>query len=176
MILGALGWIFSVPLEHTRQIEGPDHDHDNSSMQPELAKANLDSPGRCSIAAAILDSERSQQGWSVGHRGVLGRHTDNAVGSSTACRVLGAPCCGRQTLAYMFYPERNTTGSLTLKPDGTGVLLNGAVTLQPEWRATSDGLCMKPALLIPERCFKLLINGSSIDGIEDEKLVFRLFR
>ena len=77
---------------------------------------------------------------------------------------------------HMFYPERNTTGSLTLKPDGTGVLLNGAVTLQPEWRATSDGLCMKPALLIPERCFKLLINGSSIDGIEDEKLVFRLFR
>src|ERR1700676_4732860 len=99
MILGALGWIFSVPLEHTRQIEEPDHDHDNSSMQPELAKPDLDSPGRCSIAAAILDSERSQQGWSVAHRGVLGRHTDNAVGSSTACRVLSAPCCGRQTLA-----------------------------------------------------------------------------
>jgi hypothetical protein len=32
------------------------------------------------------------------------------------------------------------------------------------------------ALMIPERCFKLLINGSSVDAIEDEKLVFRLFR
>src|ERR1700730_1231634 len=88
-------------------------------MQPELAKANLDSPGRCSIAAAIMDSERSQQGWSVGHRGVLGRHTDNAGGSSTACRVLGAPCCGRQTLAYVLsrakhdgvsYPEARWHG------------------------------------------------------------------
>ena len=76
----------------------------------------------------------------------------------------------------MFYPERSTTGSLTLRPDGTGILLNGAVTLQPEWRATSDGLCMKPALLIPERCLKLLINGKSVDAIEDGKLVFRLFR
>src|ERR1700687_910850 len=29
----------------------------------------------------------------------------------------------------MFYPERSTTGSLTLRPDGTGVLLNGAVKI-----------------------------------------------
>jgi hypothetical protein len=76
----------------------------------------------------------------------------------------------------MFYPERNTTGSLTLKPDGTGALLNGAISLQPTWRATSDGLCMKPAMLMPERCLKLLINGRSVDAIEDGKLVFRLFR
>jgi hypothetical protein len=136
------------------------------------------------ISTALDDVPSRLQSWTARGRSKVGRLAI-AVFLAGTQTMLWVAALRAESLAphvadgkpwHMFYPERNTTGSLTLKPDGTGVLLNGAVTLQPEWRATSDGLCMRPALLIPERCFKLLINGSSIDGIEDEKLVFRLFR
>ena len=139
---------------------------------------------RKSISTALDDVPSRLQSLTTRARGKVGRLAI-AVFLAGTLTMLCVATLRAESLAphvadgkpwHMFYPERNTTGSLTLKPDGTGVLLNGAVTLQPEWRATSDGLCMEPALLIPERCFKLLINGSSIDGIEDEKLVFRLFR
>jgi hypothetical protein len=76
----------------------------------------------------------------------------------------------------IFLAEQNQTGTFILNPDGTGVLSVGVLPLQPKWHPTSDGFCMKPAMLIPERCVKLMINGNSVDGTRDGKLIFRLHR
>jgi hypothetical protein len=71
---------------------------------------------------------------------------------------------------------QNRQGVLTLNPDGTGRMEGGPMAMTPTWRATPDGLCLKPAMVIPERCVTLRREGAAIVGVRDNEVQFRLTR
>jgi hypothetical protein len=65
---------------------------------------------------------------------------------------------------------------VTLNPDGTGRMEGGPIPMSPTWRTTADGLCLKPAMIAPERCVALRREGSAIVGYRDGAAQFRLER
>lgn len=69
---------------------------------------------------------------------------------------------------------RKTT--LTLFADGTGTMTGGPMPLSPKWRPTADGMCLKPAALMPERCVVLVPTNTGFSGSKDGTLVFTLER
>jgi hypothetical protein len=68
------------------------------------------------------------------------------------------------------------TMTLTLKPDGTGRMEGGPMTMTPTWRETGDGICIKPSMMMPERCATLRKEGTRIVGSKDGEVKFRLER
>jgi hypothetical protein len=72
-------------------------------------------------------------------------------------------------------PE-NRRGVLTLHPDGTGALAGGPMPMSPTWRATAEGLCLKPSRFMPERCVSLKREGPVIVGLNDGSVLIRLER
>jgi hypothetical protein len=77
--------------------------------------------------------------------------------------------------ALTIVPE-NRTGRLTLNPDGTGAMEGGPIPMSPTWRATADGLCLKPGMMMPERCVSLKREGAAIVGTKDGAVLIRLQR
>jgi hypothetical protein len=71
---------------------------------------------------------------------------------------------------------RNRQAMVTLNPDGTGKMEGGPMTMSPTWRATPDGLCLKPTILMAERCVTLMREGRAIVGLRDGIAQFRLER
>jgi hypothetical protein len=72
-------------------------------------------------------------------------------------------------------PE-NRQGRLTLNPDGTGKMEGGPMAMSPTWRATADGLCMKPSMVMAERCVTLRREGRAIIGERDGVVQIKLER
>jgi hypothetical protein len=72
-------------------------------------------------------------------------------------------------------PE-NRKATLTLHPDGTGAMEGGPMPMSPSWRATPDGLCLKPGMVMPERCVSLKREGAAIIGVRDGVVQLRLER
>ncbi len=72
--------------------------------------------------------------------------------------------------------EEGRTGKLILKPDGSGTMEGGPMAMSPTWRETSDGICLKPLAIVPERCVTLRKEGSRIVGFKDGEVKFRLER
>lgn len=66
--------------------------------------------------------------------------------------------------------------SLTLFADGTGTMTGGPMSLSPKWRPTADGMCLKPAALMPERCVVLVPTNKGFTGLRDGTVVFTLER
>ncbi len=70
-----------------------------------------------------------------------------------------------------------TAGQVTLMPDGKGRMVMGSMTASPTWRETENGqLCIKPMLIVPERCATLQRDGATIVGLNSGKVQFRLTR
>lgn len=72
--------------------------------------------------------------------------------------------------------EDGRVGTLVLFQNGTGKMTGGPMELSPKWRATPDGLCLKPGALLPERCVKLVRSGNGYIGLKAGKLTFKLER
>jgi hypothetical protein len=69
------------------------------------------------------------------------------------------------------------TGQVTLSKDGTAQMQIETMRASPTWRKADNGqLCVKPALVIPERCSTLKKEGAAIVGSSDGKEQFRLTR
>jgi hypothetical protein len=68
------------------------------------------------------------------------------------------------------------TGKLILKPDGTGRMEGGPIPMSPTWRETADGICVKPSIVMPERCAALRREGGRIVASRDGAVQFRLER
>lgn len=69
------------------------------------------------------------------------------------------------------------TGKIRLSSNGTGSMQIGERTLSPKWRVGQNGeLCLKLALIIPERCVSLVRDGESVLGISGGAHQFRLSR
>lgn len=71
--------------------------------------------------------------------------------------------------------ESDRTMEMALFPDGSGVT-DSMFALAPRWRATADGLCLKPSFAMSERCVTLVVRPNGYDGIENGKLYFELRR
>jgi hypothetical protein len=70
-----------------------------------------------------------------------------------------------------------TKGQVTLTPDGKGQMQIGSRVVSPTWRQNEAGqLCLKPALIIPERCATLRREGQTILGLDNGAVQFRLDR
>lgn len=69
---------------------------------------------------------------------------------------------------------RKTT--LVLLANGTGTMTGGPMALSPNWRPTADGMCLKPAMLMPERCVVLSATSTGFTGTRDGATVFTLER
>jgi hypothetical protein len=68
-------------------------------------------------------------------------------------------------------------GQITLMPDGKGRMVMGAMTASPTWREGEKGeLCLKPMLVMPERCATLQREGAAIVGLDKGQVKFRLTR
>jgi hypothetical protein len=72
--------------------------------------------------------------------------------------------------------EDGRVTTLVLYANGTGKFTGGPMNLSPKWRATSDGLCLKPAALVKERCVVLSPTGNGFVGTRDGATVFTLER
>ena len=72
--------------------------------------------------------------------------------------------------------EGGRVGTLVLFEDGTGKMTGGVMDLTPKWRPTPDGICLKPAALLPERCMKLVRSGNGYIGLKAGKQTFSLGR
>jgi hypothetical protein len=68
------------------------------------------------------------------------------------------------------------TMRLTLNPDGTGRIEGGPMTMSPTWRESGADICIKPGLVMPERCATLRKEGAKIVGLKDGEVQFRLER
>lgn len=68
------------------------------------------------------------------------------------------------------------TGTLVLFHNGTGKMTGGPMELSPKWRPTPEGLCLKPGMLLPERCVKLVLSENGYIGLKDGKEIFKLER
>lgn len=66
--------------------------------------------------------------------------------------------------------------TLVLFENGKGKMTGGPVTLSPKWRPTPDGLCLKPSLLLHERCVQLVRSNNGYIGIRDGEQIFKLER
>jgi hypothetical protein len=70
-----------------------------------------------------------------------------------------------------------TKGQVTLTPDGKGQMQIGSRVVSPTWRQNEAGqLCLKPALILPERCATLRREGQTILGLDNGAVQFRLSR
>ncbi len=69
---------------------------------------------------------------------------------------------------------RKTT--LVLLTDGTGTMTGGPMALSPTWRPTADGMCLKPGVMMPERCVTLSPTSKGFSGTRDGTIVFTLER
>jgi hypothetical protein len=66
---------------------------------------------------------------------------------------------------------------LTLLSDGTGRMEGGFMAMKATWRATADGVCLRPAVVtMSERCVRLVVRPGGYDAIENGKLRFELRR
>lgn len=65
---------------------------------------------------------------------------------------------------------------LTLYDDGTGRIEGGLVSLTPKWRATADGFCVTPNLLMGERCMVVEPDTSGYVARRQGEIAFRLTR
>jgi hypothetical protein len=66
---------------------------------------------------------------------------------------------------------------MILLPDGTGKMEGGLMTMKATWRATAEGLCLKPSIVtMSERCVTLIVRPGGYDALENGKLWFELRR
>lgn len=72
--------------------------------------------------------------------------------------------------------EDGRVTTLVLYANGTGKITGGPMNLLPKWRATIDGICLKPAALVKERCIVLSPTGKGFVGTRDGATVFTLER
>ena len=79
-------------------------------------------------------------------------------------------------LPWQMRTEDGRVNTLVLYANGTGKVTGGPMNLSPKWRATSDGLCLKPAALVKERCVVLSPTGKGFVGTRDGATVFTLER
>jgi len=66
--------------------------------------------------------------------------------------------------------------TLVLFENGKGKMTGGPVELSPKWRATPDGLCLKPGTLLPERCVQLVRSNNGYIGMRAGEQLFKLER
>ena len=66
--------------------------------------------------------------------------------------------------------------TLVLFENGKGKMTGGPVELSPKWRATPDGLCLKPGPLLPERCVQLVRSDNGYVGMRAGEQLFKLER
>jgi hypothetical protein len=66
--------------------------------------------------------------------------------------------------------------TLVLFENGKGKMTGGPVELSPTWRPTPDGLCLKPGLLLPERCVQLVRSNNGYIGTRAGEQIFKLER
>lgn len=77
---------------------------------------------------------------------------------------------------WQMHMDDGRTASLVLFADGTGTMTGGPMPLSPSWRPTADGMCLKPASLMSERCVTLIPSKKGFVGSRDGKTVFTLER
>lgn len=78
---------------------------------------------------------------------------------------------------WLMTQSNGTTGQVTLTPDGKAVMQIGSRSISPSWRVSERGeLCIKPAMIIPERCSILKRDGAAIIGFQNGEEQFRLTR
>lgn len=66
--------------------------------------------------------------------------------------------------------------TLVLFENGKGKMTGGPVELSPKWRPTPDGLCLKPGLLLSERCVQLVRSNNGYIGMRAAEQLFKLER
>jgi hypothetical protein len=78
---------------------------------------------------------------------------------------------------WMMTQADGTKGQVMLAPDGKGQMQIGSRVVSPTWRQNEAGqLCLKPALILPERCATLRREGQTILGLGNGAVQFRLSR
>jgi hypothetical protein len=101
-----------------------------------------------------------------------------ASGAETEIRVVASAAVvadGRPW--HMTMVDNGKKRKMTLLPDGTGRMEEGFMAMKATWRATADGLCLKPTIVtMSERCVGLVIRPGGFDAFENGKLWFELRR
>lgn len=77
--------------------------------------------------------------------------------------------------AWAFMGENGREGRLTLKPDGTGKMKSGLMSMSTSWQAMPGGFCMK-ARMMGERCVELAKSNNGFIAYQDGKVAFTLSR
>lgn len=72
--------------------------------------------------------------------------------------------------------ENGRKTTLVLLTNGTGTMMGGPMALSPTWRPTADGMCLKPGVMMPERCVTLSPTSKGFTGTRDGTIVFVLER
>ena len=72
--------------------------------------------------------------------------------------------------------EDGRVTTLVLFENGKGKMTGGPVELSPKWRPMPDGLCLKPSLLLPERCVELVRSNNGYIGTRAGEQIFKLER
>ncbi len=67
-------------------------------------------------------------------------------------------------------------GKLVLYRNGTGKMTGGPLDLSPTWRATPEGICLKPGGLLPEQCVQLVRTEQGYAGLAAGRTKFTLQR
>jgi hypothetical protein len=72
--------------------------------------------------------------------------------------------------------EDGRVTTLVLFENGKGKMTGGPMEWSPTWRPTPDGLCLKPGLLLPERCVELVRSNNGYIGTRSGERIFKLER
>jgi len=67
-------------------------------------------------------------------------------------------------------------GKLVLYRNGKGKMTGGPLDLSPTWRATPEGICLKPGGLLPEQCVQLVRTEQGYAGLAAGRTKFTLQR
>jgi hypothetical protein len=76
----------------------------------------------------------------------------------------------------MYMIEVKQAFTLTLMPNGTGIMEPGTVAPELTWWQSGDRLCLKPSALKSEHCVTLLVREGGYDAVENDALFFKLRR
>jgi hypothetical protein len=76
----------------------------------------------------------------------------------------------------MYIVKRKVSHILVFRPDGGGTITDSVASIKPTWRATPDGICIRPAAGEDERCVELARTSAGISGSQGGKVIWVLKR
>jgi hypothetical protein len=76
----------------------------------------------------------------------------------------------------MVVVKRKASNILVFRPDGGGTISDSLVSINPTWRSTPDGICIRPRPGDAEKCLQLTRTKAGIEASQNGKTVWVLKR